>query len=57
MDGFGNSVLVNRGTPFKVNLKTRYKLTGYAFGFKLHSAIPITVASVGVTTQYYQYDN
>lgn len=48
--------LVNRGTPFKVEIVTRFKLTGGAFGFMFHSAIPVKVVAVGVTTKYYKYD-
>lgn len=54
--GYGNGKLVNRGVPFKSVLKTRFKLTGAAFGFFITTALPITVETVGVTTQYYQYD-
>lgn len=55
-NGYGGGKLVQRGQPFEVKLKSRYKLSGGAFGFMVHSAIPITVQTVGVTTQYYQYD-
>jgi hypothetical protein len=60
MDGNGmsaNSTLVNRGTPFKVSLKTRFKLSGGTFGFMFYAGIPITIETIGVTTQYYQYDS
>lgn len=52
-----NSILVNRGTPFKVSLLTRYKLTAGTLGFMFHSGIPVEMSTVGVTTQYYQYDS
>lgn len=52
-----NSVLVNRGTPFKVSLKTRFKLSGGTFGFMFYAGIPVTIETIGVTTQYYQYDS
>lgn len=54
--GYGKGKIVNRGNAFNVTLKTRYKLTGAAFGFFITTAIPVKVETVGVTTQYYQYD-
>lgn len=60
MDGTGmtaDSTLVNRGTPFKVSVKTRYKLSGGTLGFMFHAGLPVTVETIGVTTQYYQYDS
>lgn len=59
MDGHSslgnNSVLVQRGTPFEVSVKTRYKLSGGVLGFMLHAGIPMESKTVGVTTKYYQY--
>lgn len=55
-DGYGKGKIVNRGHAFNVTLKTRYKLTGAAFGFFITTALPVQVDTVGVTTQYYQYD-
>lgn len=55
-NGYGGGKLVQRGHAFEVKMKTRYKLSGGAFGFMIHSAIPLTVLTEGVTTQYYQYD-
>lgn len=52
----GNSTLVNRGTTFDVRLKSRFNLAVGGFGYRLNFAIPVEGVSVGVTTQYYQYD-
>lgn len=52
-----NSILVNRGTPFKVKLQTRYKVSAGTLGFMFHAAIPVELETIGVTTQYYQYDS
>ena len=48
--------LVQRGTAFQVEINTRYVITGLAMGAMINMVIPIKVESVGVTTQYYQYD-
>lgn len=57
MDGNYGGKIVNRGERFTVTLKTRYKLTGAAFGFFLTIALPVEAKTIGVTTQYYQIDN
>lgn len=54
--GTGGGYLVQRGNSFKVNMTTRYVLTGMTFGLMVHMVMPVEVTSVGVTTQYYQYD-
>ena len=48
--------IVNRGVPFKVTLKSRFNFTITGLGFRWNIGIPIEGVSVGVTTQYYQYD-
>lgn len=55
-NGYGGGKIIQRGNAFTVKLKTRYKLSGGAFGFMINTAIPMEVETQGVTTQYYQYD-
>lgn len=55
-NGYGGGKVVQRGHTFELEIATRYKLTGAAFGFFLTAAIPTSVSTNGVTTQYYQYD-
>lgn len=51
-----NGKIVNRGVPYKVTLKSRFNFTITGLGFRWHIGIPIEGVSIGVTTQYYQYD-
>lgn len=51
-----NGKIVNRGVPFKVTLQSRFNFTISGLGFRWNIGIPMEGVSIGVTTQYYQYD-